>query len=546
MTHAAQVQEDAASLSYKNILVAVDSSPHSERATSEAARLAGFWGSEVTGLHAFAARLHDTRFRQMEGSLPSQFQAEQELSRQRRVHAHLIGHGLGLISDSYLDHTEQTCEKEGIKFKRRAIEGKNYRVIVEELHSGCHDLLVVGSEGLGVVRPGLVGTVCQWVIRRTPIDTLVIKDADKALGDGPIVVAVDGSSLSFGGLMTATELSKRFGVELHIVAAFDPHFHSVAFKRISEVLSEDAGKVFHFREQEKLHSEIIDDGLAKVYGAHVAVAESMVADRGGEARSSLLPGKPFDVILKYVDQVGASLLVLGKTGIHADDGLDIGGVTEQLLHLSKCNVLVSCREHVPEAELVARETISWTDEAEVRLERAPSFVRKMARTAIVRFALEHDHTVITEALVDEAMADMMPSGPPTADAETHATEFVWEEEARAMLDSVPIGFMRKIVMARVEALALQRRQSVVTVDLVNTKYQEWREGAAKVTKSLTWTDEAYAAIAKAPDMVRGMVIREIEAHARAAERSEVSLEFVRRCRSKWSPTEGFHHREGRH
>jgi hypothetical protein len=46
--------------------------------------------------------------------------------------------------------------------------------------------------------------------------------------------------------------------------------------------------------------------------------------------------------------------------------------------------------------------VSWSPEAEARVERIPSFIRPMARKAIERFAEAHGHPIITEAVMDEA------------------------------------------------------------------------------------------------------------------------------------------------
>lgn len=546
---------------YRRILVAVDSSEHSNGASLEATRLARLWDSRVTGLHAYAARLHDLRFRQMEGSLPEPFQVEKELERQRKVHDVLIGRGLELISDSYLEDAEKNCLAAGVPFERLGIEGKNYTVIVDEIRRGGHDLVILGAQGLGKVRPDVIGSVCQRVVRRSTIDTLVIKQPAHRIGDGPIVVGLDGSHQSFGGLVTALELGKRLGCEVHAVAAYDPFFHTVAFERIAEVLTVEAAKVFHFQAQEKLHAEIIDTGLAKVYQAHLSIAEHIAQTRGAKLATVLLSGKPFEALLAYTTRVGASLLVLGKLGIHADDDLDIGGNTEQLLQLAECNLLVSHRRHEPAAEVVARETMSWTEEAEARLARAPSFVRRMARSAIIRHALERGHTVVTAAIVDQATSELMPqmpggAAPPRplpqheeASGSAHAApeasgSLPWDDDAKALIDRVPAGFMQQIVAQRVELLARQRGLDRVTVELVRDKYDGWRKGSQEVTATLEWDEDAYEAIRKAPDIVRGMVIREVEAGAARDGVDRVTLAYVNDARRRWQLGE-FHAAPGR-
>jgi len=46
------------------------------------------------------------------------------------------------------------------------------------------------------------------------------------------------------------------------------------FNGIVGVLNEKASKIFRFKEQEQLHEEIIDTGLAKIYQSHLEIARS--------------------------------------------------------------------------------------------------------------------------------------------------------------------------------------------------------------------------------------------------------------------------------
>ena len=52
--------------------------------------------------------------------------------------------------------------------------------------------------------------------------------------------------------------------------------------------------------------------------------------------------------------------------------------------LIDCNVLLASREHVPPMDLRARESVEWSEEANRKMQQAPSFVRGVARTAVVR------------------------------------------------------------------------------------------------------------------------------------------------------------------
>lgn len=372
--------------SYHSILLGVDSSDYANRGIDDAVTLAETFGSQLTAAHVYAAKMHDLRFRQMEGGLPQQFQQEHELERQRDVHDSLITKGLSIITDAYMDQVQAQAGRLSRPVQRRSLEGKNYRELVRETNSGDYDLLVMGALGLGAVNGSRVGTVCRRVARRSQTDTLVVKQPERSLREGPLVVGVDGSPKSYGALMTALSFAKAWQLEVKVVSAFDPYYHYVAFNRIAGVLSAEAGQVFKFQEQEKLHEEIIDSGLAKIYQGHLAVAQTLAADVGMDIETTLLDGKPHDVILRYLDEIQPSLLLLGMTGIHADPDLDIGGNTEYLLSDAPCAVLLSQRTYQPQVERLAAVSISWTEEAEARMARVPSFVRSMAKLAILRFA----------------------------------------------------------------------------------------------------------------------------------------------------------------
>ncbi|MBI3325314.1 MAG: PCP reductase family protein [Nitrospinae bacterium] len=51
---------------------------------------------------------------------------------------------------------------------------------------------------------------------------------------------------------------------------------------------------------------------------------------------------------------------------------------------------------------VPEDGIGWTDEARLRIERIPSFIRPMVQKAIERYAKEQGHRAITDAVMDEA------------------------------------------------------------------------------------------------------------------------------------------------
>ncbi|HSX79144.1 MAG TPA: universal stress protein, partial [Candidatus Saccharimonadia bacterium] len=233
--------------------------------------------------------------------------------------------------------------------------------------------------------------------------------ADPAACGETIVVGVDGSPQCFGGLKTAIELSKAFHKPIEVVSVYDPFLHYVAFNGIVDVLSEQAAKVFRFKEQEQLHEEIIDTGLAKIYQSHLEVAREIAQADGVDVQLTLLPGKAFEKLLQHVRKVKPWMLILGRIGIHSQPGeMDLGSNTENLLRLAPCHVLLSSGTYVPPIDLRAEESINWSREAEERLQRVPPLVKGIARTAILRFAMERGHSVVTSDVIEQAMEAFMP------------------------------------------------------------------------------------------------------------------------------------------
>jgi Zn finger protein HypA/HybF involved in hydrogenase expression len=182
------------------------------------------------------------------------------------------------------------------------------------------------------------------------------------------------------------------------------------FNGIVGVLSEKASKIFRFKEQEQLHEEIIDTGLAKIYQSHLEIGRKLAADEGVDLAITLLDGKCFEKILTFARKEQPWLLIMGRVGVHSEEGeTDLGSNTENLMRLAPCNVLLTGGTFYPPLDVKAEEIISWTEEAEARMERVPPQVKGVARTALLRYAIEQGHTVITNKVIDEAMAIFMPT-----------------------------------------------------------------------------------------------------------------------------------------
>ena len=607
----------------KNIYVPVDNSDYSDASIALAVEFAKKFGSQLVGSHVYAAKMHDVRFKQMEYTLPEEYQDEVELEKQRRIHDTLITMGLQLISDSYLEVMKQKCTEFDIPFEAKMPEVKHFIKLVEDIQESDYDLVIMGALGMGAVKDSLIGGVCERVVRRINTDTLIVRNLEPiAEQPGNILVGIDGSPESFSGLKTAIRLGQAFNKQVEAVGVYDPYLHYIVFNSVVNVLTERAARTFKFKEQEQLHEEVIDTGLAKIYQSHLEVARSIAKEEHDyPLKITLLDGKAYEKILQYTRKTEPWLLVLGRIGVHSEQDMDIGSNAENLLRLAPCNVLLSSQRYFPQIDVKAEETLVWTQEALDRMEKAPPLVRGIAKTAVHRFAIERGHSVITESVIDKAMEAIMPqrasekltrvakeiaeqkvletgavrtyicgecgyaahneqpvkcpvcSAPPerfqmvdkdsldhiaideggTAEEETFdGVRLQWSEQAKKALRTVPRGYMRRNVKARIEKSARSQKIGTITNAFatqiikdsmgeaaavredapelramqVQTKSQNAETGE-DFNSSLQWTDEAMERLALVPaGFMRNITQTRIEQRAQEAGISQVTLDFA--------------------
>jgi nucleotide-binding universal stress UspA family protein len=519
---------------YKSIYVPVDNSDFSNRAIACAVDLGKAYSAKLVGCHVYAAKLHDYRFRQMEYTLPEEYIDEVELERQRKIHDSLITMGLKLISDSYLDGMSRLCKESSLEFEPRMMDGKHHAEILKDLDGSEHDLVVIGALGIGRARDSVIGSVCERVARQCDRDVWVVKHVPEA-GEAErdtILVGIDGSPQSFGAFMTAIDLARAFGKKVETIAVYDPYLHYSVFNGIVNVLTEQAAKVFRFEEQNQLHEEIIDTGLAKIYQSHLEVGERMANEMGVEVKKTLLDGKPFQKIIDHARKTNPWLIVLGRIGVHSSkDERALGSNVENILRSAPCDVLLSTRLEVPRIDVRAEETVRWTPEAEARMTRVPEQVKGIARTGVLRLALEKGHSVVTSAVIDEAMERFMPK------SASNATKALAEAVALERAKAGPVSMCRSCGVTATQSGAVKcivcgsTDFEVISREMIE-KIAEVEGGLEEETtydgRKLRWTEEARKGLWTMKNAYqRRRVKARVEKSARMKRLDAITLDFAR-------------------
>lgn len=130
------------------------------------------------------------------------------------------------------------------------------------------------------------------------------------------VVGLDGSGSSDRALAYAAALAKQYGTKLHVV-------------HVVEVLVGRPGGQLHLDEDER---------KAKV-DAQVAELKNAGIDAELEVHGAIAGG-PAHILTEAAERSGANLIIAGTRGHTAAVGILVGSVSQRLLHISRCPVLI--------------------------------------------------------------------------------------------------------------------------------------------------------------------------------------------------------------
>ncbi|KAA8472056.1 MULTISPECIES: universal stress protein [Bacillaceae] len=138
---------------YKNILLAVDGSEHSIRATQEAIKIASL-SNECTIKIVFVADFSKAK----NEVLHAQGKEELELSRRKR-----------------LLPIEEKLKSNGVSYEIKILHGEPGPTIVDYANKGNFDLVVLGSRGLNTLQEMVLGSVSHKVAKRVQCPVLLVK-----------------------------------------------------------------------------------------------------------------------------------------------------------------------------------------------------------------------------------------------------------------------------------------------------------------------------------------------------------------------------------
>jgi universal stress protein E len=233
------------------------------------------------------------------------------------------------------------AKSQGVEAGSKIVPGKGWLEIIRQVLRGKHDLVVVGTRGLTVLRRMLFGNTSMKLLRRCPCPVLVTKTltfASGLLGAGlhrrasegasplNILVATDLKPASEDALRLGIALARQLNARVYVLHVVEYKLDDVCNTGLPDAKQDEYRRKVRAHAQEALQAQLERTDY-KALGARLEV--HLAGDVG-------LP----DVAIQHFIQVhNVHLLVMGTIGRGGIRGIMIGNTAERLLPEVHCSVL---------------------------------------------------------------------------------------------------------------------------------------------------------------------------------------------------------------
>jgi nucleotide-binding universal stress UspA family protein len=195
-------------------------------------------------------------------------------------------------------------------------QGQPYERIVETAEAGGFDLIVMGRRGLGRLERMLMGSMTARVIGHTKTDVLVVP-RDAPIGWGNVLVATDGSKHGEAASLRAVDFAKSYGGDLTAVSVVD--VNEELYAQSPDVVEGLTGRM-----------EEVLEGLRNKARAAGVKTETLVKE-----------GNTHKKIVELAEEKKAGVIFMGSHGRKGVRKFLMGSVTEKVIGLAHCSVLVT-------------------------------------------------------------------------------------------------------------------------------------------------------------------------------------------------------------
>lgn len=282
---------------YQKILVALDGSSACYNALKQAIKLASEQKGGILGIYVaprFIGDLDLTGIKDIESVIKGP--AEEITARAQAI----------------------AKEERGLTVRVITEQGEPYERILDAAEAEGCDLIVLGSKDYSAVERGtkqVLGRTLTRVIGYSRIDVLVVPE-NTSMHWSSILLATDGSAYSEIATKKAIAFAMAYGERLKVIAVVNTsdEFMTIAPK-LQQAMVETAQK-------------LVRDTAQKA------------KDAGCEADTFVMEGDTAQIITELAQKEGVDAIIMGSHGRTGIRRLLMGSVTEGVINLSPCPVLV--------------------------------------------------------------------------------------------------------------------------------------------------------------------------------------------------------------
>jgi hypothetical protein len=189
------------------------------------------------------------------------------------------------------------------------------------------------------------------------------------------------------------------------------------------------------------------------------------------------------------------------------------------------------------------------------------FMRDSCKKSIENFARQNGHNEISLEVAENGMklarAEMektikeqgipVPKSEPGvcpfgfgSKASDANSELPWMSEAEKLMLALPSGMSRDMTRKAIISIASKNGLKEITADFVKQVLDTFKSGSGSVSETMPWDEDARDSLSRAPDMVRGMLIKEVENWAQHNNCSRIDLATVSTVKQEWQSKGYFH------
>lgn len=283
----------------ENLLLSTDGSEFSEGAVREAINLAKTCSSRL-----FALSVVETN-PEYETLAPQLVEKEIEKAR------------------AYLEAVRERAAKENVNCEIVIHQGEDsYRYIVDEAAKRHAEMIIMGRRGRTGLKRLMMGSVTAKVIGHAPCNVLVVPRAAR-VEMKKLLVATDGSRHSETAAMEAVGIAKRCGAKLTVIS----------------VVPSESVSPFDIVHSE-MQRELITEKEQRAAECNITNIKDIAEKEGINVEGLIAEGKPYEAIVNTATEKNIDLIVVGSHGRTGLEKLLMGSVTERVIGLAPCAVLV--------------------------------------------------------------------------------------------------------------------------------------------------------------------------------------------------------------